>query len=132
MKLNKLTTTKDLKELAASIRELALMLEANKNLHCLQSATLKTKKVKSGLVMDIAIKFSLVEEGDIKEVNEVLEGIKEMNKDLPVQQLDAEEQELEESIERGEWVSVENLEEEKKIAKEAAVNYFEKLDNAKN
>jgi predicted DNA binding CopG/RHH family protein len=38
--------------------------------------------------------------------------------------LDEEEQELLNSFERGEWKSVENLEEESRMAKEAAANYL--------
>ena len=76
MKVNRKPTTKYLKEIAASIRDIATTLEANKNLQCLQSASLKTKKVKGRLDMEIAIKFSLVEEGDIKEVGDILEGFK--------------------------------------------------------
>lgn len=51
-----------------------------------------------------------------------------MNKEFPEQQLGAEEQELNDSLEKGEWVSVENLEEEKRITKEAADNYFKQKD----
>ncbi|NNM58314.1 MAG: hypothetical protein HKM04_00655, partial [Legionellales bacterium] len=40
--------------------------------------------------------------------------------------LDPEEQELLESVERGEWKSVDNLEEEMSFAKEAAVNFLRK------
>jgi Uncharacterized protein conserved in bacteria len=42
------------------------------------------------------------------------------------QKLDAEEQDLLESFERGEWQSVSNLEEAKAFAMEAATNYFRK------
>lgn len=75
MKISKIVTPKDLKEIAANIREIAATLEANKNLQYLQSASLKTKKVKGRLDLDIAIKFSLVEEGEIKEVGKIVEGL---------------------------------------------------------
>lgn len=42
------------------------------------------------------------------------------------QDLDAEEKDLLESFERGEWKSVPNLEEAKAFAREAATNYFRK------
>ncbi len=42
------------------------------------------------------------------------------------QNLDAEEQDLLKSFERGEWQSVPNLEEAKAFAREAAANYFRK------
>lgn len=42
------------------------------------------------------------------------------------QNLDAEEKDLLESFERGEWKSVANLEKEKAFAREAAANYFRK------
>jgi predicted DNA binding CopG/RHH family protein len=42
------------------------------------------------------------------------------------QELDAEEKDLLESFERGEWKSVPNLEEAKALAREAAANYFRK------
>jgi predicted DNA binding CopG/RHH family protein len=42
------------------------------------------------------------------------------------QELDAEEKDLLESFERGEWTSVPNLEEAKAFAQEAAANYFRK------
>ncbi|MFN7097591.1 MAG: hypothetical protein ACK4PR_08545 [Gammaproteobacteria bacterium] len=38
--------------------------------------------------------------------------------------LDAEEQELLESVEHGEWKTVDNLEQEKAFVKEAAANFF--------
>lgn len=44
----------------------------------------------------------------------------------PVFDLDEEEQELSDSFDRGEWKSVDNPEEEKAIAREAARNYFRK------
>ena len=44
----------------------------------------------------------------------------------PIFDLDEEEQELSDSFDRGEWKSVENLEEEKAIARKAAANYFRK------
>lgn len=47
-------------------------------------------------------------------------------KHIPPVQLDAEEQELNDSIERGEWTSVENIDTEKAFAKAAAENYFRK------
>ncbi len=40
--------------------------------------------------------------------------------------LDAEEKDLLESVERGEWQSVENIEEEKAFARQAAENYLKK------
>ncbi len=40
--------------------------------------------------------------------------------------LDKEEQEILDSFERGEWKSVQNLDEEKAFAKEAATNYLKK------
>ncbi len=40
--------------------------------------------------------------------------------------LDPEEQELLDSVERGEWVSVDNLEEEIAFAKEASANFLRK------
>lgn len=43
--------------------------------------------------------------------------------------LDAEEQELLDSVEAGEWVQVENFEEEKKLAMEAARNTPKKTKN---
>jgi hypothetical protein len=75
MKTNKIITAKQLKEIAASIREIALTLETRKDTQCLQLANLKTKKVKGRVDLDIYIKFkfSLVEVGDIKEVGEILE-----------------------------------------------------------
>lgn len=76
MKNSQPVSAKQLKEIAASIREIATTLEENKNLQCLQSASLKTKKVKGRLDLDIAIKFSLVEEGDIRDVSNILEGLK--------------------------------------------------------
>jgi predicted DNA binding CopG/RHH family protein len=42
------------------------------------------------------------------------------------QKLDEEEQELFDSLEKGEWQTVANLEEEKQIAKQAAKNYLRK------
>lgn len=42
------------------------------------------------------------------------------------EKLDSEEQELLESVERGEWESVDNLEKEKAFAKEAAANFLRK------
>lgn len=47
-------------------------------------------------------------------------------KHIPPIQLDVEEQKLNDSIERGEWTSVKNLETEKAFAKAAAENYFRK------
>lgn len=44
----------------------------------------------------------------------------------PVFNLDAEEQELSDSFDRGEWTSVKNLKAEKEKAKIAAGNYFRK------
>ncbi len=44
----------------------------------------------------------------------------------PVFNLDAEEQELSDSFDRGEWTSVKNLKAEKEKAKTAAANYFRK------
>ena len=44
----------------------------------------------------------------------------------PIFDLDEEEQELSDSVDRGEWKSVENLEEEKAIARQAAAHYFRK------
>jgi predicted DNA binding CopG/RHH family protein len=44
----------------------------------------------------------------------------------PPTKLDAEEQELIDSIENGEWTSVENLDKEKAFAKAAAENYLRK------
>jgi predicted DNA binding CopG/RHH family protein len=44
----------------------------------------------------------------------------------PVFVLDSEEQALSDSIDRGEWITVDNLEEEVAIAKEAAANYLRK------
>lgn len=44
----------------------------------------------------------------------------------PVFDLDEEEQELSNSVDRGEWKSVENLEEEKEIACKAAARYLSK------
>jgi hypothetical protein len=76
MKISRLITQQTLKEIAANIHELAIVLESTKNAQCLQVATLKTKKVKGRLDLDIAIKFSLTKDGDIEEVNEVLEGLK--------------------------------------------------------
>lgn len=40
--------------------------------------------------------------------------------------LDPEEQEMLDSVERGEWKTVDNLEEAMAFAKEAAANYFRK------
>jgi predicted DNA binding CopG/RHH family protein len=48
-----------------------------------------------------------------------------LNNDLN-QELDAEEKDLLESFERGEWKSVSNVEEAKAFAQEAAANYFRK------
>jgi hypothetical protein len=76
MKANKLPTPQDLKEIAASIRELATTLEARNDLKCVQVATLKVKKLKDRLDMDVSFRFSLVEEGDVKEAGDALEGIK--------------------------------------------------------
>lgn len=77
MKNNCTVTPKQLKEIAASIRELATALEARKDLKCVQEATLKVKKSKGGrLDMDVSFKFSLVEEGDVIEVGDILEGLK--------------------------------------------------------
>jgi predicted DNA binding CopG/RHH family protein len=45
---------------------------------------------------------------------------------LLAQKLDDEEKDWLESFERGEWKSVDNAEEEKSFAKEAAKNYFRK------
>lgn len=42
------------------------------------------------------------------------------------QNLDAEEQELLDSFEAGEWTSVENFEEEKELAEKSAAAYFKK------
>lgn len=50
----------------------------------------------------------------------------------PVFELDKEEQELSDSIDRGEWKSVDNLEEEKLKAREAAANYFRKHGRINN
>lgn len=47
-------------------------------------------------------------------------------KHIPPVKLDAEEQELSDAIESGEWTSVENIETEKTIAKAAAENYLRK------
>jgi predicted DNA binding CopG/RHH family protein len=44
----------------------------------------------------------------------------------PIFNLDAEEQELSDSFDRGEWRSVENLKAEKEKARKAATNYFRK------
>ena len=44
----------------------------------------------------------------------------------PIFNLDAEEQELSDSFDRGEWVSVDNLDEEISKAREAARNYLSK------
>jgi predicted DNA binding CopG/RHH family protein len=44
----------------------------------------------------------------------------------PVFHLDEEEKELSDSLDRGEWESVENLEEEKAKARKAASHYFRK------
>lgn len=44
----------------------------------------------------------------------------------PIFDLDEEEQELSDSIDRGEWKSVDNLEEEIQIAREAAARYLRK------
>lgn len=44
----------------------------------------------------------------------------------PVFDLDEEEKELSDSVDRGEWVSVENPEEEKLKARQAASNYLSK------
>jgi hypothetical protein len=73
MKANKLPTPQDLKEIAASIRELATTLEARNDLKCVQVATLKVKKLKGRLDMDVIFKFSLAEEGDVIEVGKFLE-----------------------------------------------------------
>ncbi|MFT3742301.1 MAG: CopG family antitoxin [Gammaproteobacteria bacterium] len=43
-----------------------------------------------------------------------------------IKPLSAEEQELLESVERGEWRSVKNIDEEKKFAERAAHNYLKK------
>ena len=45
---------------------------------------------------------------------------------MPIFNLDEEEQVLSDSFDRGEWLSVTTLEDEKKIAKVAASNYFKK------
>ena len=42
--------------------------------------------------------------------------------------LDSEEQELLKSVERGEWKSVDNVEEEAAFAREAAANFLRKRD----
>lgn len=76
LKINKIATPKELKEIAASIRELATVLEARNDFQCVQEAILKKKKVKGRLELDIAVKFSLVEESDIKEVGEFMGGLK--------------------------------------------------------
>lgn len=76
IKTNCIVTAKQLKEIAASIRELATTLEARGDLECVQTATLKTKKIKGRLDLDVSFKFSLVEEGDIKEVVDILERFK--------------------------------------------------------
>lgn len=44
----------------------------------------------------------------------------------PIFNLDSEEQALSDSVGRGEWVTVDNLEEEIAIAKKAAANYLRK------
>jgi hypothetical protein len=46
---------------------------------------------------------------------------------MPVFKLDAEEKELSDSFDRGEWKTLDNLEEVKAQAKEAATNYFKKF-----
>ncbi len=48
------------------------------------------------------------------------------NDDVLNQKLDTEEQEILDSFERDEWVSVKNAEEEKAFAQAAATNYFRK------
>ncbi len=42
----------------------------------------------------------------------------------PIFDLDEEEQELSDSVDHGEWKSIENLEKEKRKARKAASNYF--------
>lgn len=50
-----------------------------------------------------------------------------VNKREPIFNLDSEEQALSDSVDRGEWQTVDNLKEKIAIAKKAVANYFKKM-----
>jgi hypothetical protein len=79
MKTNIITTPKQLKQLAASIKEIAFMLEDAANLNCLQTAQVKIKKNKDKAnlgTLEFSVRLDIFEEGELREVEQVLKEIK--------------------------------------------------------
>jgi hypothetical protein len=71
-----MTTPKQLKHLAASIREIAFMLEDAENLKCLQTATVKVKKNKNPDnlgTLEFTVILDIFKEDDLKEIDNFLE-----------------------------------------------------------
>lgn len=77
LKSNRLSTAKELKQLASNVREIAKELESNENLQCLECKKIKVEKSvdEYGVVnVEVNIRLSLFEQADIDQVGIILEG----------------------------------------------------------